>query len=241
MVTGLMAMVGGIGWSIGAYTTKDDFNARAYSRQRIPVINAKVRDTAPGFILFAGDSHVDLFRQPSTLCGRDTVNAGLSGANAEVYANALEQLTFPHKAGLAVLTIGTDDLLSKREPDPEAYKERIERILNALEDKADLIVVTAIPPIDEELAQFFNLNAVESYSMTLADVCAHFKDCSYQDPYKKLRRAGSFGFAKPGVMADGLHAKSYRDVYKRLPLCSNLPSSAGVARSFESPPAGRVQ
>jgi hypothetical protein len=225
MVCGLMAMAGGLGWSIGAYMTKDDFNAEAYARQRIPVINAKMRDTTPGFILFTGDSHVDLYRQPSTLCGRDTVNAGLSGANSKVYANALEQLTFPHKAALAVLTIGTNDLLRKRKPDPEFYEANIERILTTLEGKADLVVATAIPPIDEQLARYFNVDAIESYSKTLAGVCARFESCIYQDPYKDLRHAEEFGLAKPGTMADGLHAKSYRDIYERLPLCRILSAA----------------
>jgi hypothetical protein len=225
MICGFIAMAGGIGWSIGAYTTKDDFNARAYARQRIPVINTKMRDTAPGFILFAGDSHVDLYRQPSTLCGRDTVNAGLSGTNSEVYADALEQLIFPHKAAVAILTIGTNDLLRKRKPDPEAYEVNIERILKILEGKADLIVATPIPPIDEQLARYFNLDAIESYSATLAGVCARFESCIYQDPYKDLRRAEGFGLAMPGVMADGLHAKSYREIYEHLPLCRILSTA----------------
>ena len=225
MICGLIAMAGGIGWSIGAYTTKDDFNAEAYARQRIPVINAKMRDTAPGFILFAGDSHIDLYRQPSALCGRDTVNAGLSGTNSEVYATALEQLTFPHKTTLAALTIGTNDLLRKRKPDSESCKANIERILNTFEGKADLVVATAIPPINEQLARYFNLDAIESYSTTLAGVCARFERCIYQDPYKDLRHAEEFGLAKPGVMADGLHAKSYRDIYERLPLCRRLSAA----------------
>ncbi|WP_187144404.1 SGNH/GDSL hydrolase family protein [Microvirga massiliensis] len=205
--------------------TKDDFNAETYARQRIPVINAKMRDTTPGFILFVGDSHVDLYREPSTLCGRDTVNAGLSGTNSKVYANALERLTFPRKAALAVLTIGTNDLLRKRKPDPESYKANIERILNTLEGKADLVVATAIPPIDKQLARYFNVDAIESYSTTLAGVCARFESCIYQDPYKDLRHAEGFGLAKPGAMADGLHVKSYRDIYERLPLCRILSAA----------------
>ena len=92
-------------------------------------------------------------------------------------------------------------------------------------DKADVVVVTGIPPVDEQLSRFFNLDAIESYSAALASVCARSENCIYQDPYKDLRIPGESGLAKPGAMADGLHAKSYREIYERLPLCTILAAA----------------
>lgn len=201
---GLVASAAGLGWTIGVSSAQDDFNARAYARHRVPVINANLRDVGPGFIVFAGDSHADLYRQPSSLCGRDTVNAGLSGANAEVYGEVLAQLTFPHKAALAVLTIGTNDLLRKRTPDPNAFAVRVERILDDLQTKADLVVVTAVPPIGEEEAKNSSVEAIRPYSQTLEQVCSRTDGCSYQDPYKDLR-SEHFGLAKAGSILSLIH------------------------------------
>ncbi|EIM25595.1 SGNH/GDSL hydrolase family protein [Microvirga lotononidis] len=216
---GLVAVAGGLGWAIGVSSAQDEHNARAYARHRIPVINAKLRDVESGFIIFSGDSHADLYRQPSSLCGRDTVNAGVSGANADVYSETLAQLSFPRRAALAVLTIGTNDLLRKRAPDPDAFLVRVSRVLDGLQKKADLIVVTAVPPVGEKEAKNFNVEAIESYSQVIAQACSGVDGCSFHDPYASLR-SSNFGVSRPGAMADGIHVASYRKVYATLPLCA---------------------
>jgi lysophospholipase L1-like esterase len=181
-----------------------------------------MRDTDPGFILFAGDSHMDMFDQPSEICGRDTANAGLSGVTTDVYAAALKTLHYPHKASLAVLTIGTNDLARKRQLDPKAFQASVESIVQTLKEHAPFIIVTAIPPIGRELANSFNIDAIEKYSAILSSVCTSANACSYQDPYQDMRVTGEFGLAKPNTLADGVHAKSYRDIYERVPLCRIL-------------------
>lgn len=222
MIGGIVAAAAAIGWSLGAYATKDDFNTRAYSRQRGPVIDAQMRDTDPGFILFAGDSHMDLFNEPSEICGRDTANAGLSGVTAEIYATALKTLHYPHRASLAVLTIGTNDLARKKHLDPEAFQASVESIVQTLKEHASFIVMTAIPPIGRELAGSFNIGSIEKYSTILSKICTNTGACNYQDPYQDMRMSGEFGLAKPNALADGVHAKSYREVYERIPLCRIL-------------------
>ncbi|WNJ89484.1 SGNH/GDSL hydrolase family protein [Bosea sp. 685] len=181
-----------------------------------------MRETDPGFILFAGDSHIDMFDQPSEICGRDTANAGLSGVTTDVYATALKTLHYPHKASLAVLTIGTNDLARKKHPDPEAFQASVTSIVQTLKEHASFIVMTAIPPIGTELAGSFNIGSIEKYSTILSDICTNTGACSYQDPYQDMRVTGEFGLAKPNTLADGVHAKSYRDIYERVPLCRIL-------------------
>ncbi|WP_201835669.1 SGNH/GDSL hydrolase family protein [Microvirga zambiensis] len=203
--------------------SKDDFNARAYSRLRIPVVNAQMRDVAPGFILFAGDSHIDLYRQPSKLCDRDTINAGVSGANAAVYTAAIKKLKLPSKAAAAVLVIGTNDLLRKATVDSINYERKIETLLDALKVKAEFVFATAIPPVAEEKATDFDVGGIETYSKVIARVCGRLEKCSFHDPYEGLRREGTFGIAKNGVTIDGVHARSYREIYEQLPLCDVIP------------------
>ena len=185
---------------------------------RLPVVNAHLADMPGGYIFLAGDSHIEL-ANISRFCGRPAVNAGLSGATAERYRGFLQQMRFPTRPGLAVLTIGTNDVLRKKTvrgaPAAERFEREVLQLLGMLKAQAPEVVVTAIPPVGGSMASFIDPEAIRAYSKRLEALCAREKGCRFVDPFSILRESDS-GAALPGAMRDELHLSSYRSAFERL-------------------------
>lgn len=228
----LCAASGAIGWFAHAPSVESDA-LDSHTRSRIAVIDQHIEEAEPGSILIAGDSHVELQTPSARLCGAPIVNAGISGANASGYGALLSHLNVPLRFRAAILTIGTNDLVSKGDPlsqaNADAFEKHVAGIVAQLAAVSDRVVVTAVPPIDRELKGVFDAGAVGGYSQRIAALCARV-GCLYADPFASLRD-GSSGFGLPGANKTRLHLARYRPVLANLEtvLCPAERSSGAAA------------
>lgn len=228
----LLAIGGAVGWS----ARPSRLDARLYAQNRLVAVQVHL-DAAPAdYILLAGDSQAELHSPSQRVCGIETVNGGVSGSSAAIYAELLAGLDVRTRPRAVTLTLGTNDLLVKNDPRGEAASARfttaVEGIVMRLTGASDRIIVTAVPPIGRELAGRLDALAVGVYSERIRAVCQRL-GCIYADPFAALRD-GETGFALPGAMRDGLHIAAYRPVLRALEpaLCP-----AGVTPSPASSPA----
>lgn len=232
LVAGVAAAVFHFGGTDQAQPDGQALNARRYAASRLPVINAHLQQAAAGYVIWAGDSNAELFQAPALPCGREVVNAGVSGATTGVYAEMAEKLESA-RGHAAVLTIGTNNLLSKKRPlDPAAvdrFERDVSRIIDALRARADTVVVTAIPPVQDMEAGVVDTDAVRAYSQRLEAICDRGR-CAYEDPFAAVR-AKAFGIAKPGASV-GIHLEDYRASLEPLleRICAESPSEASGHR-----------
>lgn len=200
-----------------------------YADGRAPVINAHLADAPPGYVFLAGDSHAELASPALRLCGQEVVNGGISGARTSLYARVLGQLTFITPARAAILTIGTNDLRHRDKPlTPDRlsqFEEDAGRIIRQLQAHADLVMVTAIPPVDPGLAGVIDGPAGAVYSGRLEALCRQL-GCRFADPFASLR--GGEGLARPGTLLDGLHLARYRPALTLMEplICGTAAASA---------------
>lgn len=204
-----------IGWSAHP---APQLNARLYAKNRLIAVQVHLEEAPPDYVLVAGDSQAELQDPAQRVCGREIVNAGLSGATAAVYADLFPRLTVPVRARISVLTIGTNDLNRKVAPASEAGAARfaaaVEGIVRDLAVVSDRVVVTAVPPIGREVGDRLDAAAVGVYSRRLHDLCGRV-GCTFADPFAHLRD-GTSGYALPGALRDGLHVAGYRRVQRAL-------------------------
>ena len=223
LAVGALLLVGG-GILVGRMLATAPVNVRAYALGRLYAVQAHLDEAPAAYVFLAGDSHAELQAPAQRPCGQELVNGGVSGATAPVYAELVATLRFPVRPRAAVLTIGTNDILSKNDPrDPAAaarYEAAATRIIRQLTATTDRLVVTALPPIGRELDGRLDPLAVGDYSERLKALCARL-GCRFVDPFAAIRD-GTTGFAKPGAMRDGLHLSAYRPALAALApaLCS---------------------
>jgi lysophospholipase L1-like esterase len=193
-------------------------SADLYALQAIPVVNGRLFEARPGYVFLAGDSHAELVNPTYRLCGREIVNGGVSGAGAELYRDLLKRIEFRRPPDVAVLTIGTNDILRKKDPlSPAriaAFESNVAQILKALPTQMQRVFVTPLPPVGRELAGKVQIEAVAAYSDRLRKLCEQER-CIFVDPFRSSREDDG-STARPGAMRDGLHLASYRDAYTRL-------------------------
>jgi hypothetical protein len=172
------------------------------------------------------------------MAGGVTVNGGIGGATAPVYAAELDRLVFPGRAGLAVLFIGSNDIAAIHRPlsarSVARFARGAEATLVALGDRARTVWVAAIPPIRPTSAYPQVVEAIPVYNTVLATIAAA-RGCPFIDPFAGLRD-GEGGWAKPGAMADGTHLADYRPIAETLAALGRAATSAEVtgAGSAES-------
>jgi lysophospholipase L1-like esterase len=221
---GAMALCAGLAFWAGTKQVRG-LSSEVYAQQRLPTINSRLSEAGKGFIFLAGDSHAELINATYRLCGREVVNGGVSGAKAELYKNLAPQLTFVPSPHMVVLAIGTNDIARKKGPlapaSMSAFEENIASIVASFRKVAPRIVVMAVPPISPELAEQFEIGAVAAYSDRLHALCAR-EGCDFVDPYSALREQDGSA-ARPDMMRDGVHFRSYRAIHERLGalLCPN--------------------
>ena len=214
---GAIALCSGLAFWAGTKQVRG-LSSEAYAEQRLPLINAHLDEAKRGFIFLAGDSHSEYFNASYRLCGREVVNGGISGAKAELYRDVARQLQFGTRPDIVVLTIGTNNILRKKDPLSSGPMTEFERnvgdTLATFRKVAKRIVVTALPPVSPSLKDNIEIQAVAAYSERLRNLCARER-CEGVDPYSDTREADG-STAQPGVMRDGLHMNSYRSAQARL-------------------------
>lgn len=199
-----------------------DAIAARHLEQRLASIKSELAAASPGFVFLVGNSHAELLG-PDAIEGCRVVNGGIGGTSARGYAAQLCHLPFSTRASVAVLWIGTNDILRGRiSPLSDARGERFDasvaRIVTWLGARADAVLVAAVPPIgttdaDREPA------AVLAYCARLERLSADH-GCRFFDPFSDIRD-GMTGWARPGAMQDdGVHLADYRHL--RVALASFL-------------------
>ncbi|GJD85783.1 SGNH/GDSL hydrolase family protein [Methylobacterium haplocladii] len=215
----------GLGWL--AHAPKHDVGE--YAVHRLVAVHQQLDEAEPGYVLVAGDSQAELQSPSERICGAPIVNIGVSGATAAVYAGMLPELEFPVRASAAILTIGTNDLIGKKNPlapdVADRFGQEVGSIVARLKTVSDRVVVTAVPPLGRALADEFEAKAVAAYSERIEALCARI-GCLYADPFSELRD-GDTGFGRPGVNRNGLHLTRYRPVLRNLAatLCPHAASA----------------
>ena len=178
---------------------------------RLPAIREALRVAVPGAVLLVGNSHAEMLGYPD-FAGRPCLNAGIGGITADGYADVLAHLADdPARAAVAILFVGTNDLLRYRRPlRPEAevrFATDVDRILRRLGRWADRVVVAAVPPIGLRNTGH-DPDAVAVYSTVLERRCAVHAHI-YVDPFAAMREAALPGRARCGLHADGVHLADY--------------------------------
>lgn len=200
-------------------------SVQQYAQAREHVVNAHLAQARPGFILWTGDSHVELAEFPGLSCDRDQVNAGISGARVANTLAFVRALHFPEKASVVVLTIGTNDLLRKHgfanTRSANVLMNEASQLIVTLKKIGRTVIVNAPPPVPKVAAWAIDPDQIQSYSNRLKELCAEI-GCLFRDPFAELRTS-HFGIAIDGASKDGLHLNDYRVPYGQLvpQLCSS--------------------
>lgn len=215
--TVLLGLVGGFtGYAVGA--RKNASTIKTYAKVRAQVVAYQAGTLSDGYVLLAGDSHVELALPEPPSCGRKLLNAGVSGAKADDYLSLLDALRLTGRPSVAVVTLGTNHLFRKRNPSsPEAidrYEADLSRVVTRLSRLADRVVVAAVPPISATLDASFDRAGVLELTKRQAALCARL-GCETADPYASYRSA-DFGTARPDATRDGLHLTEYATAYRAI-------------------------
>lgn len=184
---------------------------------RIPQIQRDLDAAPPGFAWIVGDSHAE-FLCAHPLGRRPVVNGGVGGISTGGYAEHLPDLRPVHRAAVAVLIIGSNDLSVRVRPlSPETtarFEASATRLVRWLRDHAERVVVLALPPMDQVPGQEREAAAVEDYSARLARIAGE-SGCTFADPFAELREARG-GLARPGALSDGVHLADYGAAARRV-------------------------
>lgn len=210
----LVAAAGfGAGWGLKPAAR---LNAVAYGSERSHVINAHVRQVSEGYAFLAGDSFVEHYAPETLPCGRDVVNGGVNGAKVTDYLRILDDLRFERRPAVALLSTGINDLQVKYQPTGTAalsrFRENAEALVARLGAGGTQVVVSAVPPVSESVARYFDTASFALYSDALRDLCGR-RGCRYVDPFTAMRD-GPFWRAKPGSSRDGLHLTELRTAFR---------------------------
>lgn len=198
----------------------------SYRDQRLAEISADLRRVDGDYLLASGDSHVARW-QAREFCGLPVVNAGVNGATARDTDSMLAALALPRPPRAIILTVGTNDANRKRFRDPpEAvtrFSQSFRPLLRKLSHRADLIVVTGVPPLDARHVTGFSAEAATDIGASAEAACRASASC---------RVANSF--RDEDALTDGLHLADYEHAYGRIAptLCAAL---AGGRAPFPRP------
>lgn len=184
--------------------------AGAHLARRLPEIRAALDAARPGFAFVAGNSHAELLGV--ALAQRiPVVNGGIGGASARLYARQIDALPFRARAGVAMLFLGTNDILRSAAPLSAAtlggFEAAATRILGWLRANAETVLVAAVPPLGPEASPARDPLAVAAYTTTLHGLCAR-TGCEVFDPFAGLRDGGA-GLTTQAAPPDGVHLRDY--------------------------------
>ncbi len=180
---------------------------------RLAVINAHIGEADPDYVFIAGDSNAEMINATHRLCGRNVVNAGISGAKMTDMNGHWATFAFTKKPGSIVILIGTNDLHRKRKPTQpkylDAFERNADRLIASAAALSTKVFVAAVPPAEPGMIKYYEPAAVVALSERLKRACDRHA-CTFIDPFAGTRD-GTEGFAKPDSTHDGIHVRSYRD------------------------------
>lgn len=184
--------------------------AGAHLARRLPEIRAALDAAKPGFAFVAGNSHAELLGD--ALARRiPVVNGGIGGASARLYARQVDALRFRVPAGVAVLMLGTNDILRRAAPRSAVtlagFEAAATRILGWLRANAETVLVAAVPPLGPEAEAERDPLAVAAYSTALRHLCER-TGCEFFDPFAEFRDGGP-GLTTRAAPPDGVHLRDY--------------------------------
>lgn len=186
--------------------------AAQHLKLRLAAIQSELAGAPPGFVFLAGNSHAELLGSEA-LDDRRLVNGGIGGTTARGYAAQLDRLTASTRASVAILWVGTNDILRGRisplaDVRCESFDASVIRIVTWMHAMADAVFIAAVPPI--------GTTDVDREPTAIAAYCARLErlsadhGCRYFDPFVDIRD-GTTGWARPGTMQDdGVHLADYR-------------------------------
>lgn len=195
---------------------------------RLATAQAELDEAEAGYVFLAGDSHAELLGHPAW-AGRTVVNGGIGGRSARHYAEDLPRLAFRRRASVAVLSVGTNDIMCRSKPLTQRaaalFDASVGTILEQLRAHADRVVVLAVPPIALSGTFPRDPRAVELYSWQILRTATQ-RDCAYFDPFAPIR-TDDFGLARPDALSDEVHLADYGPVWERtLAFLRSDPSGA---------------
>ncbi|MBX9911592.1 MAG: SGNH/GDSL hydrolase family protein [Beijerinckiaceae bacterium] len=176
--------------------------------ERIAGLNRAFAEMGDDVVLF-GDSHSEFIGDPSPLCGRSVINAGVGGVSARGYLNLLVELRMPRRAKAGLLSIGVNSARKKLLPRSRSdFRDNASDLIAALQQRTQRLVVTALPPVGAEAARLYDLDALKAYSEELDGIC-RTAGCRFLDPFADIRSENPV-IARPGSTRDGVHLVDYR-------------------------------
>ena len=177
-----------------------------------------LEDAGPGYVLMLGDSNAAAVRQGDLPCRGRLVNLGIGGVRAGQYADLLRAVRLPDGGALAVVNVGTGDIVRKLDPSMpsalDAYDAALSAIVSRAAPHVARVVVAALPPLAGRFAEKLDVDMVETYSKRAKAVCARL-GCTYADPWAPIRD-GAFGSMWPSASRDGLHPEDPGQFYARV-------------------------
>jgi hypothetical protein len=198
----------------------------SYGRARAGAISAQIEQAGRDYILLAGDSHIERLYLPS-LCGLPTVNAGIGGATAPIFAESLSRIRVGVRPRATILTIGTNDTFVRRASgSPEsvrAFRDTTRRLVSRLATISAKLYVTAIPPVDASQGSVFPPEVASLYSAILKEHCDAGL-CVFVDPFRE----------RTGLrFSDGVHLAGSNGIYAGLSgtICPNLRDRTAAAKN----------
>lgn len=224
LVPPLMLALGSLaGFAIGHISAPPT----SYRDQRFAEISADLRRVHGDYLLATGDSHVVRWHRRE-FCGLPLVNAGVDGATARDTDAFLSELDLPRPPRAIILSVGTNDANRKRFRDPPEAVIRFTRafrpLLRKLAQKADLVFVTGVPPLDARSPAGFSAEAAAGIRSSAEASCRASASCRFAS-----------SFRDDDSLTDGLHLAEYGHAYDRIApvVCAALadrPASALAPR-----------
>lgn len=207
MIALAMAAAASVG-GVAHYRSTKSASAKEVAAKARPAMAAALGRARPGFVLIAGDSHAAALHLPC-----DSVNVAVGGLKARDVRAHLARLPMPVEPSAVLVVVGTNDVLRKQSP-LERVDDWVSAVRQVVERFRKVVVVTAIPPVGEELAAIFDPDAIHVYSHRLEHLCSD-GGCVYVDPWKTLR-SRLFGLARQGALVDGLHVADHTVAVREL-------------------------
>lgn len=141
-------------------------------------------------------------------------------------------LPFAARARVAVLFLGTNDILRRAEPLSPAtlggFEAATGRVLAWLRRHVDVVLVAAVPPLGPEAVAMRDPAAATAYTAALHGLCG----CRFFDPFAGLRD-GAGGLTSHAAHPDGVHLRDYDALAAELaPLLRGI-TSAGAGRLLD--------
>lgn len=206
----LLLLTGAAGWLGHAWLAGNDAPRafEGFQQVRVKTIQTQLDQIREPYIVVMGDSHAERLFLPS-LCGLPVVNAGMSGATLSDLLDLARKITPPLKAEAVLLSVGTNDIWVKRNPEAgeaaNGFRDRLDLLTQRLSASwSDRRALIAIPPVSRKEAVQFPRAAAARYSAMLAQSCEPER-CIYTDLFAE---AGSTPGPRSGF-SDGVHLRDY--------------------------------